>query len=233
MLDHKLLDMFCTIWGEVAQQDCYRLRKLPWVPNFIIDIGANVGAFAVWAKLNFPESRVLAIEPDGHNYTALRDNIRCLSALVESCRGALGRDQVWQAHTTETGGNQSFVSSGLGYPNLSQATSDSYTISAVQVVTLKTLFEYFFSGLDDGRKVILKIDCEGGENCIFDDPESMEALRRADYIAMELHYHCDNGSLLEETRRVTDEALESLKSTHDCEREKNMFWALKREADGN
>src|SRR5215217_6218824 len=44
-------------------------------PRTVIDLGANVGYATVWYHVNFPEARIVAIEPDAANSAAARLNI--------------------------------------------------------------------------------------------------------------------------------------------------------------
>ncbi|MGH2550437.1 MAG: FkbM family methyltransferase, partial [Thermomicrobiales bacterium] len=41
----------------------------------VIDLGANIGLFTIWAARTFPHSRVIAIEPDPDNAALLRRNL--------------------------------------------------------------------------------------------------------------------------------------------------------------
>ncbi|CAN5595470.1 hypothetical protein BH09CHL1_BH09CHL1_11320 [soil metagenome] len=43
--------------------------------NSVIDLGANIGLFTLWAARVFPESRITAVEPDPENSDLLRRNL--------------------------------------------------------------------------------------------------------------------------------------------------------------
>jgi len=43
--------------------------------DLIIDAGANVGYSSVYFLSNFPNCRVIAIEPDGDNFASLQKNL--------------------------------------------------------------------------------------------------------------------------------------------------------------
>ena len=45
-----------------------------FTPKTVLDIGANVGAFAVWARKQWPEAQVTCYEPDPRNVANLREN---------------------------------------------------------------------------------------------------------------------------------------------------------------
>lgn len=54
----------------------------------ILDIGANIGAFAAWARYRWPTSSIICYEPIAENYELLvkntenRENIRCIKSAV-------------------------------------------------------------------------------------------------------------------------------------------------------
>ena len=46
------------------------------VDDLVIDIGANIGMFALWAEPQIPQGRLLCIEPNPYALECLRLNIR-------------------------------------------------------------------------------------------------------------------------------------------------------------
>ena len=44
-------------------------------PKLIIDCGANIGLFAIKMKNKFPETQIIAIEPDPDNFQMLQNNL--------------------------------------------------------------------------------------------------------------------------------------------------------------
>ncbi len=54
----------------------------------IIDCGANIGASVGWFKLNYPRSRVIAVEPEANNFELLEKNAQALDN-VTLIRGAI------------------------------------------------------------------------------------------------------------------------------------------------
>jgi FkbM family methyltransferase len=47
---------------------------LGFTPQIIVDAGANVGLFAVFMKNRYPQSTIIAIEPDAGNFEVLKKN---------------------------------------------------------------------------------------------------------------------------------------------------------------
>jgi predicted RNA methylase len=76
--------------GEYAVPVAFR------TPPRILDIGANVGAFTLWASAVWPGGHVTAFEPHPDNAAAWRENC---SQLV-----ALGQASLIEAAVTDTNG---------------------------------------------------------------------------------------------------------------------------------
>ncbi len=94
-------------------------------------------------------------------------------------------------------------------------------------ITLERLIDIH---TEPGDKVLLKMDCEGGENYIFSDAPAMAALRRMDFITMETHlYTKGTGAEQEENATVIHDSLMSLEDTHvvSLDKQKRHFWAMK------
>src|SRR5262245_45123028 len=56
-----------TIMGDVINiflDDEYGLRSLQFPIRTIVDIGANIGLFSLWARHNFPNATIHAYEPN-------------------------------------------------------------------------------------------------------------------------------------------------------------------------
>lgn len=60
----------------------YILNK--WTPKTIMDVGANVGAFTIWAAKQWPETTIYCFEPVRTNFFQLETNVRTLNALQDS-----------------------------------------------------------------------------------------------------------------------------------------------------
>jgi hypothetical protein len=91
--------------------------------------------------------------------------------------------------------------------------------------SLCTVIESF---LEDKRRAIIKVDCEGSENQIFGHPESMAALKKMEYIAMELHRYAFDHSEQPKVDALQRDALMDLSQTHHLEQEGVHLWARKK-----
>lgn len=70
----------------------YRHFNMPPDLTSIIDIGANAGAFTIWAALSFPNATIYAYEPAADSYAYLLENVKTfgLGARVKTFNVAVG-----------------------------------------------------------------------------------------------------------------------------------------------
>jgi FkbM family methyltransferase len=216
--------------GEVVQQDCYRVMQLPFVPQLVLDIGANVGIFTTFARLLFPGAAIVAMEPDARNVTALREIVAPVRIVVDQC--ALGFGDVWRQSGAANGAMEVYRTQCLGFPDPGPTAMErsGYEWTAIKSVPFAVILAHW-RGF---HPVVAKVDCEGAENSIFESTSGMKALATVDYIAMELHFYANDGSLRKQVRRTTFGALRELQKTHHVEldgmgmRTAKMLYALKR-----
>jgi FkbM family methyltransferase len=53
-----------TAFVDVLLDDCYRLRTFPKNIKTVLDVGAHAGLFSLAARLNFPDAKIHAYEPN-------------------------------------------------------------------------------------------------------------------------------------------------------------------------
>lgn len=223
---------FPYLFDELVRQDCYRLQSVPFAPDVVLDIGANVGVFTSYARFFFPAAHIHAFEPNQRNFAHLLRHTGHLPN-VSRWKVALGTGPVWHCPVEHIvrpyfAGGERYLSEGqLGAPAGSFAEQFEFTRSDVPALSLAEMVEaYGYHGI-----AIAKIDVEGAENCIFNHPPSMAALRRCDYVAMELHYQLDGtGPVYEHDKPTIRQSLLSLSDTHDCEFDEphNLFFATRK-----
>lgn len=225
---------FRAIFMEICENDVYRLKEVPFTPDVVLDIGANVGVFTSYARFLFPLAKIVAVEPDPENWehlTRVTGHLHGITCLKK----ALGTGPIWHAPTPDIlakhneqwnenpddrpyyGACQSYMTlNQLGYPEswLEKDVCFEPAYQGIESVSLDTLVAEYVA---DESKLLLKIDCEGGENCIFGHEPSMAALRRADYLAMEAHFWT-KGTVpeYEANKQTMIESLMGLSDTHDC-----------------
>lgn len=141
----------------------------------VVDVGANIGTFSVWAARR-TLGPVLAIEPFPGNVEFLERNLRA--------NGCSSVDVVVCALTDRDAPVRLFVSENGVSHQLSERTHKIPLRGAIEVEgkTLETLIRE--KGLE--RIDLLKLDCEGAEGQILGSA-SRDVLARVRRIAMEFH----------------------------------------------
>jgi FkbM family methyltransferase len=211
-----------SLYGEVVTCDIYRLRTLDFVPDVVIDLGANVGAFTRFARELFPNALIVAVEPDKENFTHLLKFTPPSNIIFMN--NAIGRGKVWRGLTAANGSGATYLSSGLGYPETEMG-GETMELSKVSTIMPNEILSEFASA---GQKVLVKIDIEGNEHTIFTHELSMLALRKVDYLCMEVHFYALNGGLTEQVNEETMKALKSFEATHHIELDNVNFYARKK-----
>ena len=156
--EHGVLIDFLTC----LVRDEYGLGSCQAEPATILDIGANIGLFALAARGRFPQAKIHCYEPNPRALPFLESNARAatFSVYAEAVGAQNGRVQMVDASDS----NQATTvdSDGGGIP--------------------KVAFEVAVDRL--GRVDLLKMDCEGAEWEIF---QSREAWRKVRELRMEYH----------------------------------------------
>lgn len=172
--NEPLLHMFEEIWIN----RCYAPGGLRLAPEAtIIDVGANVGVFALWAASSNSRANIICLEPCPISWRFLVRNIS---------RNHLGRVAAVQAACAGQSGTRMLYHRGPDVMN-TLYTQDSHgsrfePVGQTRVLTLDDLFDEF----EVSSCGFLKLDCEGAEYEII-----MEAgegtLSRVARISMEYH----------------------------------------------
>lgn len=142
----------------------------------IIDIGANIGTFSLYAAVHAPHSSIIAIEPEPQNNSYLRQNIAAnkFSERIKIIEAAIGdSDGSTTLHVSHrcSGGHSRFHAFG-----------ESHTITVPMRSLLSLMRDHAIMECD-----YLKLDCEGGEyDALYNLPQDM--LRRIRFMAVEYHH---------------------------------------------
>src|SRR3989344_235924 len=148
--------------------------------SVVIDIGAQVGAFSIFASRIAKNGRVFSFEPFAENFKMLKKNISLNSAFnilhIEKAVGGKEGKRDLVISKENSGGHSFYETRGENV--------------GVDTITLKQVFE-----MNKISKCnFLKMDCEGAEfEILFNTPKKY--LAKIDSIAME--YHSEGGNVLE------------------------------------
>ena len=151
------------VFRDVILDDEYGLKSLTYKPRTIIDIGANVGIFSLWAGINFPDAVIHAYEPNQSLLDYLGRNLKQVGA------------KIFSEGVSEGDGRGDFTQNGESM--IGQCTSSES--GEVPVVSLNTAIKRIGGAVD-----LLKIDCEGEEWSILNDPAGFDQVKM---VRMEYH----------------------------------------------
>jgi FkbM family methyltransferase len=129
----------------------------------IVDAGANIGAASIWFSLQFPEARIIAVEPDPANARLCRLNTEGRN--VEVVEAAIGASS----------GSVSLVSAEQSWGVQTVRGGD------VPIVTVPQLLDR----IEGAELLIAKIDIEGFESDLF--AEATDWLETVSAIFVEPH----------------------------------------------
>ena len=144
---------------------------VPWEPKLIVDAGAHIGCVTAALAAKFPQSTILALEPDSDNFGLLCENVTPYRNVVPI------RAAVWHKPAVLLISNPESESWTFQMRPLSQGESGT-TIG----LTVSELLKW--SGMDID---ILKLDVEGAEREIFSTAGSEGWLEHVRQIRVELH----------------------------------------------
>jgi FkbM family methyltransferase len=144
------------IISEIFQKKVYgSLDDLPKNPT-ILDIGAYVGTFSLYAARLRPDARIYAFEPERSNFLALEQNVRA--------NGITNVVPINKAVGAKTEARTLFVrGAGYGTNSLFQKLNSASASVTVECVSLADFFTE--NGIE--RCDLLKLDCEGSEPEIY------------------------------------------------------------------
>jgi len=210
------------LW-EVVNDDCYKLKELDFIPDTIFDLGCNVGVFSSYARTLFPNAEIIAVEPEDENWTNYFHFFAAQDKNTTLLKKAIGRGEMYRHIKIPNGAHQYFVCEGLGYTRANLETNPDVEKKEIQTVMPDFLVTRYAKG-----KTLMKIDIEGAETEIFNHYPSMVALKTMDYLAIEIHYHAQDGSLYEGVKQKTLDAMKYFEDTHVCSYVHPIFYATKK-----
>ena len=164
------------VWGfEEYKDDNFIINPT----DVIIDIGAHIGSFSVWAARQAPQGHVYAYEPNDENFFFLEEN-KNLNNLANL--------EIFKLAVSEKDGKASFFNS--------DHLSMSHSFFETNVENSTTVRTVSLAGILEANKIqhvdYLKIDAEGAEYLILLNAQP-EVLNKVDKILLEYHDYLDHG----------------------------------------
>ena len=183
----KIVDSasFLFIYNEIFNREIYRFKTVNPRP-YIVDCGANIGLSVIYFKQHYPNSRIVAFEPDATVCTALRHNIT--SHNVKDV--TIVQKGLWNEETSVR-----FFSEGADAGRVALE-SDNHKIVEVETVRLR---DYLQVPVD-----FLKVDIEGAEDTVLRDCKDL--LKNVEYMFVEYHSFCERKQTLHEVLEIIGDA---------------------------
>jgi len=157
------------------------LLKQGVTPRTVVDVGANVGQFAVASAKLFPEAQVHSFEPipecadELRKYVARLGNVAIYPFALGEKEGSLS------FHVNAHSHSSSLLPLAESHREAFPEVREKRTIE-VKVTTLDRMFE----GVELKRPILIKLDVQGYEAWVLRGGE--ETLRRTDYVVMEVSF---------------------------------------------
>jgi FkbM family methyltransferase len=142
------------------------MMMFPGEIDSVLDVGAFVGDETVFSRMAHPRARIVALEPGAEAYEMLVRNVAGLDVVTR--RMALGDGSVGRMGQEGASVSNSFRSDSSG---------DCRSARLDAIVS-----EFGLSG-----RMIVKMNCEGGERSVFDHAPSLEVLKASSIVLVECH----------------------------------------------
>lgn len=168
------------VLGEIYFEKLYEPTfPVSFRMNTIVDLGAYIGDFSVWAFKKYKPEKLVLVEPSTDNALLLIENTKFNGMDGKSI---IVQKAIYNSEKKEVGINEKTVNKGMN--RVTENTSS----MMVKTITFKELLEQNKIDIVD----YLKIDIEGAEKYIFIDEYRDLIKNRVRYINMETHHHIGN-----------------------------------------
>jgi len=158
-----------------------RLKRAGISPRTVIDLGANVGQFAVAAANLFEGAKILSFEPDPRTANVLKENLKTFKQ-AEIFVMAVG-DSVGEAEFYVNKDAQVSSMLKLGSDRIHDFPQSTVVEKiTVPVTTLDTLFK----GRELEQPILVKIDVQGFEDRVIRGGKDF--LKQAEWVLMEVSF---------------------------------------------
>ena len=189
LLFNKKIKINSAFWyrhglKELFVEETYKFNSSNKVPK-IIDCGANTGLSVIYFKKLYPQSRIIAFEPDTEIFDILKENLHTF--------GYDDVELVNKAVWNENGSIKFLASGGVG-----GRISDDENAQTIEMPTAR------LSDLLDEKIDFLKIDIEGAEYDVIKDCASK--LGNVENLFIEYHSLEKNEQKLDEILKIMKDA---------------------------
>jgi FkbM family methyltransferase len=172
-------------WDKIIVRECqehYAFKGLDYSKqNIIVDVGANIGAFSLWALAQNPQAEVIAIEVEEDNAALLKLNLAGLGTVYPNRLG-YSKGDFELRYLADCGGSTTVIPKGTASIYDQQGKPVLQKPMTAKSITLETILKkHKWTHID-----VLKLDCEGAEYDILPGME-LETLVNIRHIVGEYH----------------------------------------------
>ncbi|HZS43458.1 MAG TPA: FkbM family methyltransferase [Blastocatellia bacterium] len=144
-------------------------------PAFILDCGSNIGMATLFFKLIYPNSRVIAFEPDQYAFSCLQENIE---------KNHWTDVKAYNVALSDSVGQTTFFIDPARPGSLDMSTIQERMPKASVKVSTDILSKYV-----NGQVDLVKLDVEGAELTILEELVKTGKLKSIKRIVLEYHHH--------------------------------------------
>jgi FkbM family methyltransferase len=164
---------FDFLYKEIFGQAIYKTDCAN--PKLIVDIGAHIGLASMYFRLIYPNTPIVAFEPNPYNRKLFLENIQMNKIKNIQLRT--------EAVTNKTGTRDFYIDTKDYWFStsslLEKGWDESLELERIEVQTIS------FESILDMNPTIIKLDVEGVEQSLIKN--NVENLHKADYIIIEFH----------------------------------------------
>lgn len=170
-------------------------------PEFIIDIGANIGIATVYMKTLFPKAKIISIEPDVQNFECLKKNTFFIQD-IELENRAFGYAKNYNL---------------LSRPVHRQVDiyAEECNNGGVPGITMEEIFSKY--NIKSSSRYFIKSDCEGAERYFIDQGFCENAVQNAIVFFMEVHFNSVSTPMFKTTWETYNTWIRKFSNTHQVE----------------
>jgi FkbM family methyltransferase len=143
--------------------------------GLVVDAGGYIGAAAIAFSRMYPEARIVTIEPSLENFAVLSENVQPIASIT-AINAALVGPGIASVKLFNRRRQDGFTT--VEHPADNPAPELLGEVRAISLGEIRALFP-------DKELRLLKLDIEGGEKALFEQPES--GLAEIEFIFVELH----------------------------------------------
>ena len=135
----------------------------------ILDLGANIGTFAIKYALLYPNIKIIAVEPEEENFKILQMNVKSFPNIIPVCAGVWSHNTYLKVIARDTG--------AYGFK-----VEETNSTDGVEGISIDSLCKKYHVQPD-----VVKMDIEGSENAIFQHIEGCTWLDDVQTFMVETH----------------------------------------------